>query len=214
MNRQSRQRFSPRLETLEDRCTPSVAHAPLGDGLAHGAHAVVLHVHHDHHEKIVPFKIDGGGPAPDGLPLVPGMTAAHSATGHATGLGTYHGQGTFVLGSLNISATGAVTGTFQGTFVFAGAHAKLAVNYGSGFSGNFTGQVSADGASVMNVTFDAMFTPDAAHSTGRFAHATGGGWRMIAKAEPIALVPASAFTAPFNYTWSGKGFLEFSKGHD
>jgi hypothetical protein len=164
--------------------------------------------------KALPFKITGGGPAPNGLPLVPGGTGPHSATGKATQLGKYTGEGTFEMGSLNISPTGAVTGTFQGTMVFVAANGdRLAFVYGAGTSGVFTGQMSADGTAVENVEFDAIFTPDPANSTGRFAQVTGGGFRMIAKAESISLISAvQGFTAPFDYTWSGEGTLEYGKG--
>jgi hypothetical protein len=62
------------------------------------------------------------------------------------------------------------------------------------------------------VKFDAIFTPDSANSTGRFADVVGGGFRMIANAPHISLGGAPGFTAPFDYTWSGEGSLEFSKG--
>jgi hypothetical protein len=163
--------------------------------------------------RTVPFKVTGGGPAPDGLPLVPGNTAPHYATGTATELGRYTGAGTFQLGSLQISATGQVTGTFQGSFVFVAANGdQLACNYGIGNSGTFTGQLSADGTTVTNVQFVAFFTPDPTNSTGRFANVVGGGWTMIANADAISLVSTTpGYTAPFNYTWSGDGTLEYTK---
>jgi hypothetical protein len=163
--------------------------------------------------QTLPFHITGGGPAADGLPLVPGLTAPHAATGNATMLGNYTGAGTFELGSLTISPTGAVSGTFQGTFVFVAANGdRLAVTYGAGFTGTVTGQLSADGSTVNNITFDAIFTVDGANSTGRFAGATGS-WEMIAHADGVALIPGSAFSAPFNYTWSGEGTIQLSRGH-
>ncbi len=88
------------------------------------------------------------------------------------------------------------------------------MTYGDGFSGRFTGQLSADGTAVVNVTFDAIFTPDPANSTGRFAQVIGGGFRMIAHAESVSLISSvPGFTAPFNYTWAGEGTLVFSKGN-
>jgi hypothetical protein len=156
--------------------------------------------------------VTGGGPAPDGLPLVPGTSAPHFATGTATHLGNYTGQGTFTLGSLSISPTGAVTGTFQGTYVFVAANGdKLAVKYGDGFSGTFTGQFT-DPTTVANVQFVAVFTPDPANSTGRFANVVGGSFNMIANASSVSLISnVPGYTAPFNYTWSGEGTLQFSK---
>jgi hypothetical protein len=164
--------------------------------------------------QTLPFKITGGGPAPAGLPLVPGVSAPHQATGEANYLGHYTGAGTFTLGSLNISSTGQVTGTFQGSFVFVAANGdRLAMTYGDGFSGRFSGQLTADGTAVVNVTFDAFFTPDPAHSTGRFASVVGGGFRMIANAPSVSLLSGvPGFTAPFDYTWSGEGVLVFAKG--
>lgn len=163
--------------------------------------------------KARPFRITGGGLAPMGLPLVPGVTSTFGSTGTATGLGKYTGEGTFTLGSLEISATGAVSGTFQGTFVFTAANRdQLAVTFGDGFGGTFTGQLSADGTSVEYVEFDAFFSPDPENSSGRFERVVSGGWRMIAKADSVSLVGgAPGFTAPFDYSWSGAGTLDYAK---
>jgi hypothetical protein len=163
-------------------------------------------------QKARPFRITGGGPASDGLPLVPELTSTFSSTGTATGLGAFTGEGTFNLGRLDIDFdTRAVTGTFQGTFVFVAANGdELAMTFGDDFSGMFSGQLSANGASVENVEFDAFFTPDTDNSSGRFKQVVGGGWRMIAKADSIGLIRESPVTAPFDYTWSGTGTLEFS----
>jgi hypothetical protein len=139
----------------------------------HGSQAITAAEHPaSSHTVVVPFKVTGGGPAPDGLPLLPFESAPHQATGTATRLGRYTGDGTFTLGSLTITPiTGQVTGTFQGTFVFVAANGdRLATTYGDGFTGIFTGQLSADGTAVEDVTFDAIFTPDPVNSTGRFAN--------------------------------------------
>jgi hypothetical protein len=164
--------------------------------------------------QVLPFRVTGGGPAPSGIPLTPGVTVPHQATGTGTYLGKYTGEGEFTPGSLSISPTGAVSGTFQGTFMFVAANGdRLAMTYGDGFSGRFTGQLSADGTAVENLTFDAIFTPDPEHSTGRFASVTGGSFRMIAHVDAVSLISSMpGFTAPFDYTWSGEGSLEFSKG--
>lgn len=162
-------------------------------------------------QRAFPFRISGSGFASSGLPLVPGTTVDYSATGTASGLGRYDGAGSFTLGSLEISSSGAVSGTFRGEFVFTAANGnKFAVTYGDGFSGVFTGQLSADGSSVLDVEFDAIFTPDPANSTGRFASVVGGGWRMIAKTDSVSLVSDNpGFTAPFDFTWTGTGSLMF-----
>ena len=232
MNRASLRRHRLHVETLEERWTPSTAGVapPRGVDLAKGAIVIgsvppggvgqqgggnEAPVALGTNARVLPFKIDGGGPAPNGLPLFQFGTGPHQATGTANYLGKYTGTGTFELGSLNISPTGAVSATFQGTFVFVAANGdRLAVTYGDGFSGVLTGQVSADGTSVVGATFDAVFTPDPANSTGRFADVIGGGWRMIAHAQSISLISdVPGFTAPFNYTWSGEGSLVFGKGN-
>ena len=233
MNRALLPRYRPRLETLEERCTPSTSTTsvflPHGVDLARAALVTGVVSHGDGGQqgvaqaasavqgadsRVIPFMITGGGPAPNGLPLTPGSTVPHQATGTATHLGKYTGEGTFVLGSLSISPTGAVTGTFEGSFVFVAANGdRLAVTYGDGFTGVFTGQLTADSTAVVNAKFDAVFTPDPGNSTGRFADVIGGGFRMIAHAESISLISSvPGFTAPFNYTWNGEGSLVFGKG--
>jgi hypothetical protein len=197
-------RFQPRLEDLEERCTPSTLAPPSVDPVA----ALVAT---DSETHSVPFQLTGGGPAPGGMPLFPGGTAAHSDSGHATHLGSYTGEGTFELGSLAISPTGAVTGTFQGSYVFVAANGdQLAFTYGDGFTGVLTGQLSADGLSVTNVTFEGEFTLDPANCTGRFAKYTSGSFHMVATADSISLVSSvPGFTAPFDYSWDGDGSLQF-----
>src|SRR5262245_18799010 len=57
-----------------------------------------------------PFAINGGGPAPQGLPLAPFVKAPHPSTGTASFLGQYTGLGMFEHDRLVIDpATGAVT---------------------------------------------------------------------------------------------------------
>jgi hypothetical protein len=167
---------------------------------------------------VKPFRINGGGPAPEGLPLDPRLPAGpHRATGNAIGLGRYTGEGEFSLAApLEISESGAVTGTFHGTFVFVAANGdRLATIYGEGGTGTLTGQLSQDAEGnpvVIDVEFDAFFTPDPDNSTGRFANVVGGGWTMIAKSESIPLpTDGGGYTAPFDYTWTGTGTLEYAK---
>jgi hypothetical protein len=200
-------RFQPRLEDLEERCTPSTLALPSVDPVASLSAAVS-------DTLSLPFRLTGGGPAPGGMPLFPGGTAAHSATGHATYLGTYTGEGTLELGSLAISPTGAVTGTFRGSFVFVAANGdQLAFTYGDGFTGELTGQLTADGLAVSNVTFEGIFTLDPANCTGRFTNYTSGSFHMTATAESISLISSvPGFTAPFEYSWDGEGSLLFKSG--
>lgn len=166
---------------------------------------------------VKPFRINGGGPAPEGLPLDPALPPGpHSATGIAIGLGRYTGAGEFSLAApLEFSDSGVVTGKFQGTFVFVAANGdRLATIYGEGGTGTLTGKLEVDGdgnpVGVVDVEFDAFFAPDPDNSTGRFENVVGGGWQMIANAESIALT-GGAYTAPFDYTWSGTGTLEYAK---
>jgi hypothetical protein len=177
---------------------------------------LLSHNHHDMpgHQHAVPFAITGGGPAPQGLPLLPDVQVGHSATGHASFLGDYTTvDGMFQQESLVISPTGEVTANFQGSITFVAANGdRLVTHYGTGFTGRLTAHVSADGTAVVGVQFDAIFTVDGAHSTGRFAGASGS-WRMIAHADSIGLIPDSPFTAPFNYTWTGGGTIVFARGH-
>lgn len=232
--RQRTRRLYP--ETLETRrvlagsidfCLPVVdfeAAEPPGE---HWSPAKGKFGKNDSGHIVKPFRINGGGPAPEGLPLSPLLPAGpHSASGFAVGLGNYTGQGEFSLDSLEISETGAVTGTFHGTFVFTAANGdQLATIYGEGGTGLLTGQVSVDGEGnliVVDVKFDAFFSPDPENSTGRFKDVVGGGWQMIANAESIALPVEDGtddgdgedegdYTAPFDYTWSGTGTLEYAK---
>src|SRR5262245_973083 len=128
--KQQSPRFQPRLESLEERCTPSATLLGLDGNILYSSAG------QESATDSLPFKITGGGPAAQGLPLFPGGTASHSASGVATYLGKYTGKGTFTLGSLSISPTGAVSGTFQGSFVFVAANGdQLAFTYGDGFTG-------------------------------------------------------------------------------
>src|SRR5262249_46400184 len=160
----------------------------------------------------LPFKVTGGGTAPDGLPVFPGGTGSHNATGTGTFLGKYTGdEGLFELLSLD-PATG--TGTFRGSFVFVAANGdRLTFDYGADPAkpGRFTLAPTGDGKVV--AVFVAEFTPVPEESTGRFAQVTGGSFIMVATSEPFDPTPnAQGFTAPFAYTWSGEGSLQFSKG--
>ena len=174
---------------------------------------------------VKPFRINGGGPAPDGLPLAPEVPGAHFASGIAKGLGKYDGAGEFYLDNIEVSKDGEVTVTFHGTFVFTAANGdKLATTYGGDVNdptGILTGQgIFSDPEpgedpvllAVENANFDAFFAPDPVNSTGRFRNVVGGGWQMIAKSESISISnPQSGFTDSFNYTWSGTGTLEYAK---
>jgi hypothetical protein len=231
-------RFLPQLLAFEDRALPSVTHAPLAH-LSHAAalvgtaqHHVTLHEplthvsvaaagvrHHgtiahgpsadDAATHLIPFKVTGGGYAPEGILVVPGGTVPHTASGNATHVGNYTGTGMFTLLSLN-PATG--TGTFTGSYVMVAANGdRLAFKYGATTPGTFTIIPQSDGKVV--VRFVAVFTPDPSQSTGRFTNVIGGGFTMIATTEPFVLsIDSSGHTPPFNYTWTGDGSLEVAEG--
>jgi hypothetical protein len=160
--------------------------------------------------RAVPFKVKGGGAFSSGLPVAPSVTANFQANGTANQLGKYTTEGTFTLGSLQISPTGVVSGTFQEVLVFVAANADR-LTFSSGASnGIFTGQLSADGTTITGVTFGALLSPDPAHSTGRFSKVTGGSIMLVTSADAISLVSTvPGFTSPFSFTWEGEGLLLF-----
>lgn len=230
MKPSSHPRFQPRLEVLEDRCTPSTMPdsvnpwaaaglslppnvAPAATGLLQsvGNQAVTAASTAFHGAtRTVPFMVDGGGPAPQGVPEFPGGTAPHSATGWAAELGNYTGEGIFKLLSIDLST---LTGTFQGTFNFVAANGDiLAMNYGAAPSNPGKLDLIPVGNNQYIAVFLAQFTPDPSQSTGRFADDVGGGFTMLAVSTPFSLTP-SGYTTPFNYTWTGEGALEFATGH-
>jgi hypothetical protein len=164
--------------------------------------------------QVVPFKVTGGGSAPDGLPVFPGGTAPHNATGTGTQIGKYTGNGVFELLSLDPD-TGS--GTFQGSFVFVAANGdRLAFSYGDTDNGadqpgQFQIYPAGDGKVV--VVFVAEFNPIPSQCTGRFRNVIDGSFVMTATTEPFALeVNDEGYTTPFNYTWSGSGWIETKKG--
>jgi len=164
--------------------------------------------------QVVPFKIKGGGPAPLGLNLA-GVFAPHSATGNATHLGNYSGNG-----SAQVTAFNGMNGTFHGSFVFVAANGdKLACDYGGpafpapapGDPGTFS-IIDANQNGIV-VQFYANFTPNPALSTGRFANVIGGSFFMVATTSRfLPIISPQGYTPPFDYTWTGDGSLEFKKG--
>lgn len=163
--------------------------------------------------QVVPFKVTGKGPAPDGL-SVAGAPSDHTATGNATHLGKYTGFGTaFVLTPPD--ATGK--GTFKGEFTFVAKNGdELVMTYGdtdNGAAQDGEYQVIPVSATHVKVVFTAEFNPVVGESTGRFANVVGGGFLMIATTEPFPLViDEDGFTPPFDYSWTGKGTLTYARG--
>jgi hypothetical protein len=162
--------------------------------------------------QVVPFKVTGGGPAPEGLSPF-GADSPHSATGNATQLGKYSGNGVANVLSFN-PITGA--GTFHGSYTFVAANGdKLAFTYGDTANGaeqvgEF--QLYPAGGGNVYVVFVAEFNPIPAECTGRFKDVIDGSFIMVATTEPFPLVlDQDGFTPPFDYTWQGQGWIEFSK---
>jgi hypothetical protein len=161
--------------------------------------------------QVKPLKITGGGPAPDGISLIPNTAAPHSATGNATELGHYIGDGFFQI----LDFTGLLTAEFSSApnFVFVAANGDhLAMTYGVTSNGaKQPGQVTlvpnSDGS--LTAYFVAEFNPDLPNCTGRFAKLTGGSLIMYAVSDPFIILGTS--TTPFNYTWSGSGTLTYGK---
>jgi hypothetical protein len=161
--------------------------------------------------KVKPLKITGGGSAPNGLSLIPFTPEPHSATGNATELGKYTGEGWFQI----LDYTGPLSGEFSSApnFVFVAANGdQLAMTYGDTNNGaKQPGEVTLvpnrDGS--LTATFVAEFNPDLPNCTGRFAKLTGGSLIMVAVSDPFFILGNS--TTPFNYTWFGTGTLTYGK---
>ena len=148
--------------------------------------------------KPVPFKITGGGPAPHGLSLL-GTPSLHEATGTATHLGKYSGEGHVIVDDF------PTANNFHGSFVFVAANGdKLGCTY----KGTYELSGAVDEAVVV---FTATFTMVKATSTGRFANATGS-FVMVATTEPIDLTASvDGVTPAFDYTWEGVGSIDLDK---
>ncbi len=165
--------------------------------------------------QVKPFKIAGGGIAPDGIPL-PVNSAPHSAVGNANFLRKYSGEGEVETLTADFNPDGTVTGTFQSPvpFVFTGANGdNLACYYGNTAYGaenvgTFT-LYPVPGFSGWYVAFFvAEFVPYDPDCTGKF-QGVSGGWTMYAITEPFEL----GSNNPLGYAWAGEGSLTFSKGH-
>jgi hypothetical protein len=162
--------------------------------------------------QVVPFKVTGGGPAPEGFSLF-GADSPHSASGEATHLGKYTGQG--IANALSFDPeTGA--GTFRGVYTFVAANGdKMACTYGDTRNGaDQVGEFQvydADDGEV-TVVFIAEFNPIPSQCTGRFKDLVGGSFIMVAETDPFPLeIDGEGFSPAFNYTWKGEGSLQFRK---
>ena len=161
--------------------------------------------------QVKPFKITGGGYAPEGISLIPDNPVPHSTVGNATELGKYTGEGSFQI----LDFTGPLSAEFSSApnVVFVAANGdELAMTYGDTNNGaKQPGEVTLvpndDGS--FTAYFVAEFNPDLPNCTGRFAKLTGGSLIMYAVSDPFFILGTS--TTPFNYSWHGSGTLTFGK---
>jgi hypothetical protein len=164
--------------------------------------------------QVKPFKITGGGIGPNGIPLPGQGGCPHSATGNATHLGKYSGEGQVETDTATFLPNGDITGEFGSPvpFVFTAANGdQLACFYGrtdhgATTPGTFTLVPLGGGTYV--AFFVAEFVPYLPECTGKFAGVSGG-WIMYAMSDPFVL----GSDGPVGYTWEGEGSLTFSEGN-
>lgn len=161
-----------------------------------------------------PFKITGGGVAPNGL-RPPGEVTTHLIDGTATHLGHHTGEGSFDIYTLVPTSASTLEGTFgsHDPCVFVAANGdELVCYYGREDKGaddvgtlEITILDITDEGPLVEVRFIAQFVVQP-ESTGRFAGASGS-WIMYAQTEPFIL----GSDDPTNYTWEGEGTLTLPK---
>ena len=169
--------------------------------------------------QVKPFKLQGAGVGPTGLPL-PGQEArGHWASGEATHLGRHLAQGTLqTFSAVPDLANGRITGLFGSAspFVFQAANGdKLVTWYGNTDHGATQPgtfeltivDVMPTGQLLVNAKWIAEFVVQPGDSTGRFAGVTGS-WVMYAQTTKPFLLPS---TDPVHYSWQGEGRLLFPK---
>jgi len=157
-----------------------------------------------------PFRISGGGVAPNGLKVDGDLITKHEAMGEATHLGRHEGKGAFVL--LVDPSTGQLNGLFESyePFEFVAANGdKLVAHYGNKKFGAATPgkyQLTFLGgtpeAPIVSAVFVAEFVVQPDLSTGRFKGAKGS-WIMEARTSAFVL----GSTAPCPYVWEGRGSI-------
>jgi hypothetical protein len=161
-----------------------------------------------------PFKVKGGGVAPEGL-RPPGEVTTHLIDGTATHLGHHTGEGSFDIFSLAPTSPSTLEGTFgsHDTCVFEAANGDELVCY-YGRTDNGAAEVGTFTINVLDVTpegplVEALFIAEFVvqpESTGRFAGASGS-WIMYAQTEPFVLGSSD----PVAYTWEGVGTITLRK---
>ena len=162
-----------------------------------------------------PFKVTGGGVAPEGL-RPPGEVTTHLIDGTATHLGHHTGEGDFDIFTLVPTSPTTLEGTFgsHDPCVFVAANGDELVCYygrtdkGAAEVGTF--EITVVGgtpeAPLVEAFFIAEFVVQPDLSTGRFDGATGS-WTMFAQTEPFILGSSD----PVDYTWEGEGTLTLPK---
>jgi len=153
--------------------------------------------------QVKPFKITGGGTAPDGLPLTLDTPAPHNAVGNATELGKYSAEGFFQLDEF-IDPLNAYFSSSQPCVFIAANGDRIEFDYEG------TVELSTDDYITFTAVFTATFTPvlTSGANTGRFNKVIGGSFVMVATTAPFMF---GELDVP--YTWEGEGTLEFSKGN-
>ena len=164
-----------------------------------------------------PFRIAGGGIAPEGLPLPDEAPRPHWSVGTATSLGKYTGEGSVEIDTATFNADGTITGEFGSAdaYQFTDADGDVLAcyygrtEYGATTPGTFELiPVPELGAGVYVASFIAQFVPYDPECTGKFAGVKGG-WTMYAASAPFVLGSSD----PLLYFWEGKGTLTFARGH-
>lgn len=159
--------------------------------------------------QVKPMKITGGGFAPFGVSLAPGVTRPHTVVGNATHLGKHSGLGMFQITGPD-PGRNPLKARFSSapvvTFVAANGD-KLVCTYGAGGTGEVTLTPHVTGE--FTARFVAEFKSVPASSTGRFEGVTGS-WIMIANSSAFTLASLTD-TTPFTFTWQGEGTLTFPK---
>jgi hypothetical protein len=161
-----------------------------------------------------PFKVTGGGIAPEGL-RPPGEVTTHLIDGTATHLGRHSGEGNFDIYTLAPTSETTLEGTFgsHDACVFVAANGDELVTYygrtdkGANDVGTFTITILdvTEAGLLVEAEFHAEFVVQP-ESTGKFAGASGS-WIMIANTEPFIL----GSDDPVVYTWEGETKLTFAK---
>jgi len=164
--------------------------------------------------QVKPFKVKGGGNAPEGLSVVGGVSP-YTMSGTATHLGKYSGFGIAQVTGFDAVPTdpdAVFTGSFTGGFVFVAANGDRLVCKHPGTFG-----VYSDGEGGLFAVFDAIFSPTSLTidhttyaSTGRFANVSGS-FRMIAITESFTIDMQAGATTAFDLEWQGEGSFTFPK---